>query len=73
MHIAVGPKGTIFTSEKSTPRVQKFTNEGKSLLSFGEGKFSGGCGYLDIAVSMDGKVFAVDDRACCILVFGIKQ
>lgn len=70
VHIAIGPKNTIFTSEKSTPRIQEFTSEGKFLYSFGEGNFSEGCGYLDIAVASDRRIFAVDDGACRVLVFG---
>lgn len=71
-HIAVGIRGTILTSEKSTPRIQEFTNDGKFIYSFGTGNFSGSCGYMDIAVSPDGKIFVVDDSACCVRVFGIK-
>lgn len=72
VHIAVGSKGTIFTSEKSTPRIQEFTNDGKFICSFGAGIFSSGCGYMDLAASSTGKIFVVDDSACCVRVFGKK-
>lgn len=68
INIAVGPDG-VFTSEKSLPRIQKFTKEGEFVTSFGQGAFSSGCSWLDIAVSHDGIVFAVDEDGKRVFVF----
>jgi hypothetical protein len=68
-NVALAPDGRIVVSQKGEPVVKVFSREGKYLATFGEGEFPADARGIDLAVTDDGLVLALDPVAGTLHTF----